>query len=190
MKTVDEILKIKATILYILRSFSNGIDYIKLFKIMYFAQQEHLVKYGHPIFDDTFHALNYGPVPSFSYRCFKIIENNLPVTNEDSKTFTNAFSIEKDSQLIFPKENTDMDELSTADIKTLNNTIEKYGKYNSMDLSKLSHDKAWKKTIKRMKINPEDDRIFIIDIAEAGNADKKMIDYIREIQSIKKALSF
>lgn len=60
MKTKDQILKIRATVLYILQSFPCGIDYIKLFKILYFAQQMHLVNYGRTIIDDTFQARQYG----------------------------------------------------------------------------------------------------------------------------------
>jgi hypothetical protein len=41
MKTVSQIKKIKAALLYILKDFPEGIDCIKLFKILYFAQREH-----------------------------------------------------------------------------------------------------------------------------------------------------
>ncbi|EXY76519.1 hypothetical protein M124_4595, partial [Bacteroides fragilis str. 3988T(B)14] len=46
MKTAIQIAKIRAVVLYIMQSFTQGVDYIKLFKILYFAQQDHLVKYG------------------------------------------------------------------------------------------------------------------------------------------------
>lgn len=39
MKTIDQILKIKAVVLYILKAFPEGVDYIHLFKVMYFAQK-------------------------------------------------------------------------------------------------------------------------------------------------------
>ena len=42
MKTKEEIKKIEAVVLYILRQFQEGVDYIKLFKIMYFAQKDFL----------------------------------------------------------------------------------------------------------------------------------------------------
>ena len=42
MKTIDQILKIKAVVLYILKAFPEGVDYIHLFKVMYFAQQDQL----------------------------------------------------------------------------------------------------------------------------------------------------
>ena len=33
MKTIDQILKIKAVVLYILKAFPEGVDYIHLFKV-------------------------------------------------------------------------------------------------------------------------------------------------------------
>lgn len=53
MKTIDQILKIKAVVLYILKAFPEGVDYIHLFKVMYFAQQDQLKEYGLPIMYDT-----------------------------------------------------------------------------------------------------------------------------------------
>jgi uncharacterized phage-associated protein len=190
MKTIDEISEIKATILYILKSFPEGIDYIKLFKIMYFAQQNHILKYAKPIFNDTFHAFKHGPVPSFSYKCFKMLEGDsiIPV-KDDLKIFTDAFSISKEPQLICRKEDPNMDYLSVSNIKSIDQTIEKYGKMKSNELSKLSHDKAWHKAAKRARKDPDDDRITIIDIAIAGGADEKFIHYLREIQFIKKYFS-
>lgn len=49
MKTIEQILKIKAVVLYILKAFPEGVDYIHLFKVMYFAQQDQLKEYGLPI---------------------------------------------------------------------------------------------------------------------------------------------
>ena len=39
MKSQEQINKIEAVVLYILQHFKEGLDYIKLFKIMYFAQR-------------------------------------------------------------------------------------------------------------------------------------------------------
>jgi uncharacterized phage-associated protein len=190
MKTTDEISEIKATILYILKSFPNGVDYIKLFKIMYFAQQDHILKYAKPIFEDTFHAFKHGPVPSFSYKCFKILENeHTSYIDEDLKSFINSFSITKNPLLIHSKENPDMDYLSVSNVKSIDCTIEKYGNMESNELSKLSHDKAWRKAARRTRLDPDDSRITIIDIAIAGGADENFIDYLREKQYIKRYFS-
>ena len=77
METTEQFLKIKAVVSYILQQIPEGLDYIHLFKMMYLAQQEHLVIYGTPIFDDSFVARKHGPVPTFTYKVttvpFKLI---------------------------------------------------------------------------------------------------------------------
>ena len=74
MKTIEQILKIKAVVLYILKAFPEGVDYIHLFKVMYFAQQEQLKEYGLPIIYDTFVARKHGPVPALTYKVLRGIE--------------------------------------------------------------------------------------------------------------------
>ena len=74
MKTIDQILKIKAVVLYILKAFPEGVDYIHLFKVMYFAQQDQLKEYGLPIIYDTFVARKHGPVPALTYKVLRGIE--------------------------------------------------------------------------------------------------------------------
>ena len=74
MKTAIQIAKIRAVVLYIMQSFTQGVDYIKLFKILYFAQQDHLVKYGKVIVEDSFRALKHGPVPAYTYKALQIAE--------------------------------------------------------------------------------------------------------------------
>ena len=64
MKSNEQINKIKAVVLYILQSFKDGTDYIKLFKLMYFAQRGYLAKYGRPIFEDSFLSLYLGTTPA------------------------------------------------------------------------------------------------------------------------------
>ena len=56
----------RAAVLYVLQSFDEGVDYIKLFKILYFAQKEHLVKYGRGVIGDTFHDENIEKEEKFS----------------------------------------------------------------------------------------------------------------------------
>ncbi|MBD8390374.1 Panacea domain-containing protein [Dysgonomonas sp. BGC7] len=186
MKTNNEILKIKASLLFILKSFKEGVDYIKLFKIMYFAQQESLVKYGKPIFNETFCALKHGPVPSFTYKCYQILDGRQPEV-ADLVNFNKVFKIE-DSKVI-PLEEPDTDELSKTDIQFFNNAIENYKDVDSYDLSEISHDSAWKEAYMRSQDDPEKDRISLIEIAKAGGATSDVINYIREKEQLKRALS-
>lgn len=188
MKTADEISKIKTCALYILKNFDNGIDYIKLFKIMYFAQQDHLIKFGKPIFNETFHALKHGPAPSFTYKCFQILDGRLPSTDNDLENFIHSFRINTETKQVFPNEEPDMDELSKSNIKSLDKAIEKCSNLDSYSLSEMSHDEAWTNAFSRAMDDPEKDRMSSIEIAKAGNATDDVINHIREKERLKRAL--
>jgi uncharacterized phage-associated protein len=183
MKTKDEISKIKAVLLYILSAFPTGIDFIKLFKIMYFAQQEHLVKYGRGVMDDTFCALRLGPVPSFIYKAIQIRQGKIRKTSSDMDGIISAIIITNDK--LSANAMADMEELSVSDVKCLDNAIEKYKNMDSYALSDLSHDTAWKEAYKRSQDDPEKNKMTLIDIAKAGNANRDVIDLIREHEIIK-----
>lgn len=74
MKTLEQVKKIESVVLYVLRKFPEGVDYIKLFKIIYFAQKEYLVNYGKVLCPDTFKARTFGPVPALSDKVIKLVE--------------------------------------------------------------------------------------------------------------------
>ncbi len=148
MKTAIQIAKIRAVVLYIMQSFTQGVDYIKLFKILYFAQQDHLVKYDEFLSD---------------------------IEVRDKKVYTSAVP--------------DMDYISGANKRCLDAAIAKYKDTDPYDLSDLSHDSAWEEAMTRIQDDPQKNFITIIDIARAGKATEDMVDYIREKQIVKNALS-
>lgn len=119
MKTTDQILKIKAALLYILESFPEGVDYIKLFKILYFAQQSHLVKYGRPIVQESFYALKHGPVPSFTYKALQVAEGKLGKGTDFEDFLTDIQVRMSELVLVQGATQADRDELSKSDIKCL-----------------------------------------------------------------------
>ncbi|GHT47367.1 hypothetical protein AGMMS49965_25390 [Bacteroidia bacterium] len=185
MKTRDEILKIKATLLYILAKFPEGLDFIKLFKIMYFAQQEHLVKYARGVVDDSFYALRHGPVPSFTYKAIQIGQGKIEKTSSDMDVIIAAIVINNDK--LSANAVADMEYLSISDVKCLDSAVSRCKDVDSYALSDLSHDKAWKKAIKRAQDDPEKNRMTLIDIAKAGKANRDVIATIREHEIIMRA---
>ena len=88
--TTDEILKLKAVVLYVIKK-CHSIDYFHLFKIIYFADREHYATYGRRIICDTFCALPKGPVPSFLYDAIKVLLNE-DKTSKDLNIISNALS--------------------------------------------------------------------------------------------------
>lgn len=188
MKTIDQILKIEAVVLYVLQAFKEGVDYIKLYKILYFAQREYLGNYGLCLLPDSFRARDYGPVPSLINKVVKIAENQCSdETAIGLSDFVDAINVR--GQRVFAKKSPDMDMLADMEVSTLDECIEKYKDMDSMDLSEMSHDSAWSNANNSRKDEPDKDYLTVIDIARAGNAPKELVDYIREKQLLKKAIA-
>jgi hypothetical protein len=189
MKTVSQIRKIKAALLYILKNFPEGVDYIKLFKILYFAQQEHLVRYGRPLVAESFYALKHGPVPSFSYKAFQSAEGKTE-SGRDFEDFLSGFGIKTEGEraCVFSFVDPDREELSVSDMKCLDLSVMKHKTADSFDLSTLSHDTAWVEAYGRAQNDPEKNMMTLIDIARAGKASEGVINHIFQHQLIKKSL--
>lgn len=185
MKSFIQIKKIKAVLLYIMKSFPDGVDYIKLFKILYFAQQDHLVRYGKVLVDESFKAVKHGPVPTYTYKALQIAEGK-PLEGDFDEFLSGIAVIDKK---VYTSVSPDMDYISGANIKCLEAAIEKYKDADPYDLSDMSHDSAWEEANNRILDDPQKNFITIIDMARAGNASETMVDYIREKQLVKNALS-
>ena len=191
MKLQDQILKIRATVLYILNAFPMGIDYIKLFKILYYAQQQHLVCYGRTIIHDTFQARQKGPVCGFVRKGLKLIELSKELDN-DFQLFGENIHVTKgkDCQVITSAEKPDMDELSVSEIKCLDKYIEKFKDMDSKAVSEYSHkDKAWERAFNRAQTDPQLRVMTILEIAESGGANPNTLAYIKENLELDQTLN-
>lgn len=186
MKTKEEIKKIESVVLYILKQFKNGVDYIKLFKIMYFAQREYLATYGLTVMDDSFKARQRGPVPALTYKVVKMAENG--EMSGDLREFVSSIRVD-DNQKVYARKRPNMDYLAPATVAELDKVIAKYRDVDSKELSELSHDSAYTAVLERMQDDPQKDTLTLIDIARAGGASEAMVDHIREVQLIKAALA-
>lgn len=184
MKTKDEIAKIEAVVLFVLQKYKEGIDYIKLFKIIYFSQKEFLAKYGKPIVADTFKARKFGPVPTLSDKVIKSVENEMNTDDfPDLKDFSEAISVK--DQFVFARKDADKDYLSRKEMDCIEYWAEWCRDKDSIkDLSPMSHDEAWKTAWERSQDDPQQDVMTMIEIARAGGASKKMVAYIREKELI------
>lgn len=193
MKTTDQILKIKAVVEYILQQFSNGVDYIHLFKIMYFAQEEHLAIYGTSLMDESFVARKHGPVPSLTYKVLRVAEGKIVDTTGELTSFVSDLTLCSigGHQVVRVKNNVcDLDELSNSNIRILDKWINKCKDLESFDLSELSHDAAWQKAVRQTERTGEDTKISLYDMAAAGGASKDMLKVVKERQLNRRALQW
>ncbi len=115
-------------------------DMYTALKILYFADKEHLTKYGRLISGDIYVAMNHGPVPSGAYDLVKYArENSVPWKNI---SLDKAFTVQGNN--IIPLREANTDYLSESDMERLNQAIEEYGHLSFSQLRQLSHDDAYK----------------------------------------------
>jgi uncharacterized phage-associated protein len=154
-------------------------DFHKLFKILYFADQKHLVKYGDPIIGDTYIAMKNGPVPSQIYSSFNLLRSGIVNGFNENFEVQDYFIYLKNSKI-------DLDEFSESEIECLTESIEENRNFTFDQLTKKSHGLAYRKA----DLN---DSISFFDIALEGGANQEMIKYINhqiEMQQITNGSSW
>ncbi len=113
---------------------NNDLTNLKLQKMLYFAQVEHLKKFKAPLFDDPIEAWQYGPVVREIYEWLK---------------GCGAYQISK-----FDVE-TSTDELDSNTVEFLEYIWKKYRRYSAFGLVDKTHEdgSAWSKTYDNGKGN-------------------------------------
>jgi uncharacterized phage-associated protein len=185
--TTDDYLKLKAVLLYIL-DVCGSIDYFHIFKILYFADKKHYATYGKRIVNDTFCALQDGPVPTVLYNAIKIANGKMkrPATASSLTMIADALSVNTDyDYIISAKEKPDMDELAKTDIRFINESIQDNRNIPYGELSLKSHDTAWAEAWNNSNSKILDD----LSMARAAGAGDAMIEYIKEQKNIASILS-
>lgn len=154
-------------VLYIIQQMGGKVDMHKVFKTLYFADQEHLSKYGRTITGDVYIAMNYGPVPSRTDDIFKAVRGDsyFPAGELGNYFhFVNRYVVTNDKQA-------DLDYLSESDIQCLDHSISQCKDKSFGQLTSLSHGLAWQSTAK-------DSPISYADILREQGDTEGYIDYI------------
>lgn len=170
-------------VLYILNK-TKGLDYYHMFKVIYFANVEHLAKYGIPMVSDEFCALSDGPVPSALYdsikggsRCDKelrkMLEKNVAKGTDDAYYMLEA------------KRKADMDYLSKADIEALDKSISENACLPYGDLRVKSHGKEWNRAYHSQGRKVMD----VTGMAKDAQVSADMLEYIKENLAIESAVA-
>jgi uncharacterized phage-associated protein len=120
-------------VLWLLHRHGGSMDKLKLIKMIFLADREHLVRYGRPIVGGNYVAMDLGLVSSHlkDYVEGKIV-SDLP------------FKIEGEYNLV-AQQPTDGNWLSESELKVLDEIYEKYKHIDSVKLGLMTHQyKAWK----------------------------------------------
>ena len=166
-------------ILYILQKLGGRHDMHGISKILFFADMDHLAKWGRLITGDAYIAMENGPVPSKIYDIFKYLRGDsyfFAVKDDvrNSLHMINRYTVEA---LAVP----DMDWLSESDIECLDKAIAKCKGLSMRKLTELSHGLAYSHTQRDRKISYKD------MLREAG-CTEGYIDYVEENFNTRYAL--
>ena len=156
--------------LYVLKKMGGKTDFIHICKTIYFADQEHLARFGSLISEDRYIAMEDGPVPSSIYDILSSLSGEGAFKRQQSN-FQNYFKLEKDGCTIKALRAPVLDNLSQSAIKCLDHSIAENKDLDYHSLSDKSHDHAWRAAQRNNVMN-------IFKIAEEGGATSEAIEYI------------
>ena len=170
--------------MYILNK-TNGLDYYHVFKVIYFAELEHLARYGFRMTADDFCALPDGPVPSILYDCVK----DDVYCDRELEGMLNA-SVTKGNDdayyMLAPRREADMDYLSKADVDALDKSIAENALLPYGVLREKSHGSEWHRAYYGQGTGRK--VMDTVGLARDGMASEDMIAYIKENLCVDAAL--
>ena len=149
-------------------------DFHKIFKIVYFADRQHLAEWGKPITGDTYIAMDAGPVPSRMYDMLKMVRGDsyLP----DTEGLGKFFKVEN-WMYVNPLVDADLNKLSKNEQEALNDSISKYAELSYDEIKEKSHDIAWRSTARDFSIKWE-------DIAREAGLDEEEVACLNEYSTM------
>jgi uncharacterized phage-associated protein len=164
-----------SVLLYITQNLATA-DFLRVFKVLYFAEQKHLVRFGRPIVGDNYLAMKHGLVPSSIYSELNNVESGIDrifkKTFKKQIYFSDFFEVKrKVIKNLLPKIEPQLDYISESGLICLNESLEENKYLSFKQLSDKSHDVAWEKA-------NENDEMDILEIAKSGGASDEMLNYI------------
>lgn len=170
-----DIYKAIEAVLYVVKNASNPTMH-SISKALYFADKDHLERYGRLICGDSYVAMKNGPVPSGIYDLFKVARgDNHPVFTPSKEVVdwvSSSFRL-RDRYNVEALRDPEMDYLSDSDIECLDRSIEAFDHLSFQELTKVSHDKAWQCT-------GQDDIMSLPHIIETFNNPGDLVDHLQD----------
>jgi uncharacterized phage-associated protein len=106
---------------------------MKICKLLYFADKEHLLQYGRPIIGDTYYKLKDGPIPTKGLNVLR--GQSGPATDALLREF-----VDVGAWAVTPKKAADLSVFSKSDLRVLNHIKETLGALTAYQLRDLSHE--------------------------------------------------
>jgi uncharacterized phage-associated protein len=119
---------------YLVRLNGDEMDTYKFIKLLYFADREAYVRWNEPITGDQAASMEYGPVLSTIY---DLTKGDSPFYHESWSRFLT--DTEKETHLIFLKEDPGTSQLSKSELQILSGVYEQFKNYTWRQLRDFSH---------------------------------------------------
>lgn len=139
-------LKVIEALAWLANERPQGLTFSQVARILYFADKDHLVRYGRPILGDTYIRMEHGPVPSLVYDMLKLD----PFLDPDiAEEVSRAIVTQRNDgvPLLQPKRGRrpNLERLSRTDLECLRSSLERYGELSFQELRELTHrERAWR----------------------------------------------
>ena len=159
--------KAVAAVLLILNELTK-VDKHKLAKILFFADQKHLARYGRPITADSYCKMEYGPIPSNILNSVNGVEK----VHDFYKYHGFEGQIEVNGKFITPLVSADLDQLSESDKECLSESVRENAHLPFRNLTNKSHGSAWNSV-------GDCQTIPFTEIAKEGNASEFVMELIK-----------
>jgi len=153
-------------------------DFHKIFKIIYFADRQHLADWGRPITGDTYIAMEAGPVPSRLYDILKIVRGDSYMT--DTEGLSHYFVVEN-WMYVTPLRDADLNKLTANEQEALTEAINKYSSLSYDEIKEKSHDVAWRSTARDFSISWD-------NIAREAGLDGEELACVNEFSQLEASL--
>ncbi|MGB7282877.1 MAG: Panacea domain-containing protein [Candidatus Acidiferrum sp.] len=130
---------------------------LKAAKLLYFADKEHLLRFGRPILGDVYFCLPYGPVPSVALNEMGDAIEKTEVEDTDRNLFRQYLEVKtlwNPYPVFKAKQKYDPDVFSESELEVLGNVVRDYGNHSARQLVELTHNEpTWK--VSNQFRNPE-----------------------------------
>jgi uncharacterized phage-associated protein len=117
-------------------------DVYRAFKTLYLANREHLHRYGRPICDESFVAMDHGPVPSYLYDVIKRARGDSSFSV--APHHIDVFKVRGKTRISGRRE-PDMHRLSQSEVECLNAAIAEHKNRTFGELRRMTHTKEFER---------------------------------------------
>jgi uncharacterized phage-associated protein len=143
------------------------INKMKALKLIYLADRYHLRKYGRLITNDTYFAMDYGPVPSSA----KDLAQANDFLSGNEQKYSCKYVKPEGSRDVKSVDCPDTTMFSETDLEALNFVWEKFGHLSQFDLVEITHQfPEWKKHKKSLEMDSRV-QMDIMDFLEDSKTD-------------------